>query len=445
MNLAMMMKKGRASLYLGAAILSLWYGWAWIRLLPPRAIRLTLYHGVNRIVPITAHIQFTVASPTQQTSPILHWLLSWHHAFVVPPALKAYHLWAYRHLAYSDILSLYGAHQLYTHALPYFSTPIEYPVLMGVFMWVMAWAPTVVGYFLATGIGLWAAAMGTYLWLWRWNRRMALAFAASPLFLVYGLLNWDIVGIFLMILAIDRYDQEHYGASAIWFGAAVFFKFFPIFYLPFIAIDLYRRGQSKVLGRMVWIFVGTAAVINIPFMVGNLWNWSIFWVFNASRGIGADIWSNRWIHLTSVPLIDAVSLVVVLAAVILTGWRVGRGLSPYQAAAVVFIMFLMVNKVYSPQYTLWMVAFACVAEWPLWSVLVLSVAGLIDYVNSFTVLKLISQGTGAWYAGNVFPFGIAVRYLALAATLVGVIRTYVTKTAKSLRQGTTLLAKSTSH
>ncbi len=440
MNLAMMMKKGRASVYVGAGILSLWYVWAWIRLVPPRAIRQTLYHGVNRIVPIAAHIQVTVVSPTQQTSPLFHWLFSWHHAVVVPPALKAYHLWAYTHLAYSDILSLYGAHQLFTHALPYLSTPIEYPVLMGVFMWVMAWVPTVVGYFLATGIVLWAAAMGTYLWLWRQNRRVALAFAMSPLFLVYGLLNWDIVGIFLMIIAVDRYDKGRYDAAAIWFAASVFFKFFPIFYLPFIAIDLYRRGQSKTLGRMVWIFVGTSAVINIPFMVGNLWNWAIFWVFNAGRGIGADIWSNRWIHLTSVPLIDAVSLGAVLAAMVVTGWRVGRGLSPYQAAALVFLMFLIVNKVYSPQYTLWMVGFACVAEWPVWSIVVLSVAGLIDYVNSFTVLKLVSQGTGAWYAGNVFPFGIAVRYLALAATLVGVVRTYA-KIPRSPSGGSNFVAE----
>lgn len=148
MNLSMLMKKGRTLLYLGAGVLSLWYVWAWLRLLPPRTIRQTLYHGVNKVIPIVAHIQVAVASPSQQTSPIFHWLFSLHHGVVVPPALKAYHLWAYAHLAYSDIISLYGAHQLYTHALPYFSTPIEYPVLMGVFMWVMGFAPTVVGFFL---------------------------------------------------------------------------------------------------------------------------------------------------------------------------------------------------------------------------------------------------------------------------------------------------------
>lgn len=421
--LTTLLKKRRVPFYLGALILTLWFVWAWLRLLPPPVVRRTLYHGVNRVIPVQAHIRVTVTAPHQQTTPLFHWQFLWQHVVVIAPQLKVYHHWAYAHLAYSDIISLYGAHQLYTHALPYIVTPIEYPVLLGVFMWLTAWVPTVTGYFLATGICLWAAAMGTYRWLWRWNRRLALAFAATPLLLVYGLLNWDILGIFLMVMAIDRYDKRHYDAAAVLFAAGVFFKFFPIFYLPFVALDLHHRGQSAVLRRMIGIFLGTAALVNVPFLVGNWWNWSIFYVFNASRGVGADLWSNHWIHLASVPLIDVVSLVAVLGAMILTGRKIGRGASPYQAAAVIFATFLIVNKVYSPQYTLWMVAFASVAEWPVWSIAVLSIAGLIDYVNSFMILKLSSQGIGGWYAGHVFRFGIAARYLALAATLAGVTAT----------------------
>ncbi len=415
------MSKSRLTVYLGAALLTLWFVWAWLRLLPPPSVRRTLYHGVNRLIPIHAHIGVSVTAPHHQTTPLFRWQFLWRHVIVIPPQLKVYHQWAYAHLAYSDIVSLYGAHQLYTHALPYFVTPIEYPVLMGVFMWLMAWVPTVTGYFLVTGVFVWAAALGIYRWLWHRNRRLALAFASTPLLLVYGLLNWDIVGIFLMIMAIDRYEQRRYSVAAVLFAVAVFFKFFPIFYLPFVAVDLRRNGKSAVLRRMVGIFLGSSAVINGPFIVGNWWNWSIFYVFNASRGFGADLWSNHWIHLTSVPLIDTVSLLAVLVAMALTGWRVGRGMSPYEAAAVVFAVFLIVNKVYSPQYTVWMVAFAMVAAWPVWSVAVLSMAGLMDYVNSFTVLKLMNQGTGGWYAEHVFPWGIAARYLALATTLGGVM------------------------
>lgn len=264
------MRESRVTVYLGSALLTLWFVWAWLRLLPPAAIRRTLYHGVNRVIPVQAHVAVTVVSPHQQPSQIFQWRFLWSHVVVIPPPLKAYHQWAYAHLAYSDIISLYGAHQLYTHALPYIVTPIEYPVLMGVFMWLTAWVPTVTGYFLATGVSAWAAAMSVYRWLWRRNRRLALAFAASPLLLVYGLLNWDIVGIFIMIMAIDRYDKEHYFWAAVLFAAAVFFKFFPIFYLPFIAVDLHRRGKSPVLRRMIGVFIGTAAVINIPFIVGQL-------------------------------------------------------------------------------------------------------------------------------------------------------------------------------
>lgn len=406
---------------LGASMLTLWFAWAWVRLLPPKAIRHTLLQGVDRLVPVRAHFHLTIASGGQTSTLVTHWQFFWHHVIVVPPTLRIYHQWAYQHLAYSDIISLYGAHQLYTHALPYVTTPIEYPVLLGVFMWIMAWMPTVMGYFLVTGVVLWASALGTYLFLFRWNRRLALAFACMPLFFVYGLLNWDIVGIFLMILAIDRYHQQHFDAAALLFAAAVFFKFFPIFYLPFMWVDLSRRGQRRVRGRMVWIFVIAAAVINLPFMLTNWWNWSLFYAFNAGRGIGADIWSNAWVHMHSVPVIDLVSLVFVLGAMILAGRQVGRSLSADQAAAITFAAFLIVNKVYSPQYTLWMVVFAVVAEWPLWTILLMSAMGVMDYANSFTVLKLEGLGTGAYYAGHIFPLGIALRYLTLLASLVGVL------------------------
>ena len=49
-----------------------------------------------------------------------------------------------------------------------------------------------------------------------------------------------------------------------------------------------------------------------------------------------------------------------------------------------------------------MVAFASVTERSVWSVALLSIAGPIDYANSFIVLKLSSHGIGVWYAGHAF-------------------------------------------
>lgn len=414
-----MIPRRRFRSVLGPLLISLWFVLAWIRLLPPSKIRETLYHGVNRVISFRARVHVTIFA--RHETPVFHWLLTWRHTVVIAPQLARYHHWAYAHLAYSDVLSLYGAHQLFSHALPYITTPIEYPVLLGVFMWLAAWVPTVTGYFLVTGIALYIAAMGTYVHLSRRNPRLSLIFAATPLLLFYGLLNWDIFGIFLMVLAIDRYEGQCYDAAAVLFALAVFFKFFPIFYLPFVVIDLLRRGQSRIVKRGTGLFVVISLAINLPFIIGNWWNWSIFYVFNASRGLGADIWSNHWLHMRSTSLIDIVSLLVVLGIMVVSGWKVGRGMSVYQAAALTFAAFLIVNKVYSPQYTLWMVVYASFADWPTWTVVAMGVMGVLDYVNSFTVLRLISEHRGAWYAGHLFPWGIALRYLTLAATLVSAL------------------------
>lgn len=169
------MRNSRVTVYLGGMLLTLWFVWAWIRLLPPPNIRRTLYHGVNRLIPVHAHIGVTVTSPHQRSTLLFHWQFLWHHVVVIPPPLRVYHNWAFSHLAYSDIVSLYGAHQLYNHALPYIAAPIEYPVLMGVFMWLTAWVPTVTGYFLITGLATWTSALGIYRWLWRRNRPSSVA------------------------------------------------------------------------------------------------------------------------------------------------------------------------------------------------------------------------------------------------------------------------------
>ncbi len=361
---------------LGGLAITMWYVWAFIRLLPPASVA----HGI---------------------------------------ILNHYRTWAFGHLAYSDIFALYGNHSLFNHGLPYIVTPIEYPVLMGVIMWLAAWATTAVGFYAVTATLLWISALAAYWGFVQWRPQKAWAFALTPLLLTYGLLNWDVMGIALMVSAAWLYHQKKFDASAVMFAAAVFFKFFPLFYLPFIIVDLWRQGERRRLYRMTAIFGVVSAIINVPFALLNFNNWFLFFGYNAGRSVSADVWNNALIHLNSVPAVDLISLALVVITLIATVRIVWRGGSMYQAAALLFSMFLFVNKVFSPQYMLWLMAYGIIAEWPWDSLAILSGVGLIDYVNSMTILHLFrdpaEQQAANWYAGTVFPLGILARYLGLAA------------------------------
>jgi hypothetical protein len=359
---------------------------------------------------------------------LLMGLAAWH---LIPPAafrhagLGLYEIWAFSHWAYSDIFALYQRHQLANHALVYWRTPIEYPVLMGLSMWLAAWMPFgAVGFFAGTAAALWAAALLAHYALWRRNPALARAFAFSPLLLVYGLLNWDIGGIALMMGAMALYRRERWTAAGITWAAAVFFKLFPVFYLPFLAVDLWQRRRRRALWRLTRAFVLAAVAMNAPAAIANWSNWSLFFSFNATRGAGADIWNNALWHLTSVAWADCLSLVIVMAAMVLGIVWMRRGGTWEQASALAFAVFLFVNKVFSPQYMLWLWAFGAVADWPIASLAALSAAGVADYVNSMAILHLVRSGSAAvaqWYARVIFPAGLGVRYGAILGGTVGAL------------------------
>jgi hypothetical protein len=88
------------------------------------------------------------------------------------------------------------------------------------------------------------------------------------------------------------------------------------------------------------------------------------------------------------------------------------------------VVFLLLNKVYSPQYTLWLFVMALVAEWPIWTLLLLTVAGLVDYYGTFATLYLTNASVApskasTWWAQVVAPWVSRVRYFLVAISAVG--------------------------
>jgi hypothetical protein len=337
----------------------------------------------------------------------------------------AYGPWAYGHIAYSDTLSLYYSFHLANHALPYLDTRVEYPVLTGLFMWLAAWAPGVQGYFLASSLGLLVCALGTTYFLHRIDHRCAWAFACCPLLLVYGLLNWDVLAIFLMVAGWERFRAERYGWAGALLSLAVWAKFFPIVLFFYCVVSLVRDPRDRVHARRMaaWGSV-VALLVNVPFAVCNLGNWDHFFVFNARRGGGGGLLYE--LHIASALSIapaDVLSGLIVVAAVIMLVPRVLRGGSPIAAAAMAFAVLLLVNKVYSPQYMLWLFVFGVLAEWPVWNLVLMSVAGFVDYGDAMMALYLshIHSPAFSWFFKTVYPWNGVLRYSSIGLALVGAL------------------------
>jgi Glycosyltransferase family 87 len=286
---------------------------------------------------------------------------------------------------------LYYLRGLNDHPLPYIDARIEYPVLTGVFMTVSA-ALThgIQGYLRLNSVLLGACALGCTCTLWSISRRAACAFALSPLLLVYSLANWDMFAILLMLLGWRAYLRNRYASAGVWLALGVFAKFFPIFLLAACFLELTKRWRTDrdrtariSLYRFGAAAVTASAVVNLPFAIPAFHNWIWFWVFNDRRTGHAGLLS--WLHLLSGASTSTMNLVlatIVLIAAVAAAVAIWRGTSVAHATAIAFLVFMVMEKVYSPQYTLWVFVYALLAGWDLWALVALSLIGLVDDANA---------------------------------------------------------------
>jgi uncharacterized membrane protein len=124
--------------------------------------------------------------------------------------------------------------------------------------------------------------------------------------------------------------------------------------------------------------------VNLPAMLYGFDQWKVFWTFNGDRG--ADLGS-IWLvwqemgHAPTPRLINVVSaafFAAVCVGVLVLGLRAARPPRIPQLAFLVVLGFLLLNKVYSPQYVLWLLPLAVLAR-PRWRDVLIWTAGEVFY------------------------------------------------------------------
>jgi len=297
-------------------------------------------------------------------------------------------------LAWSDIISIYGRGTMAGHPFPYTTGhSFEYPVLTGIVFWLAGFA----GYagdatpaFVANYLVLAAAACGLVLLVSRRPGANPWLLALSPTLVLYTGLNWDVLALFPGIGALLLYGGGHDRSATVLLALSVWLKFFAIFWLPLVLIERARRGEWRQASGILGLFLVLSVAINAPFAVLNLREWGLFFTFNRDRPPEVNVWTLlRGLNL-STDTVNILSGIGLLAALVILGsWqRRGRSDLTIPAAAALLTWFFFLNKVYSPQYFIWLVPFLALVSAPFWLFIVLSVADVVYYVASFQILHL---------------------------------------------------------
>jgi hypothetical protein len=351
-------------------------------------------------------------------------LRAWPAASVVPGGVPdaAYPLWSFWHFAYSDIVALYSTRGIYRHLWPYIQVPLEYPPVIGLFLWLASWAPKVQGYLLVNAAALVAAAIGAY-----WaaavvqGERAARLWAFSPLLAVYLVYNWDVLGIIAYGLAAVAYHRRRYAWAGVFVGLGIATKLFPIVLLPYLFLDRWREGDRRAAWSLAGAAVGSFVVVNAPFAAVNWNGWSTFWFFNTTRNASPGFWQWLLTHqILSIAAIDGLSFVLVAAMAVALAALVLRGrASPWVAGAILLTWWLWMNKVYSPQYMVWVLYAWVIAGGASRTAWLFAVAGLLDFA-----LAMLWLATGYSHVPQVAlvgtylaPVVIGVRYIAFGTVL----------------------------
>lgn len=332
-------------------------------------------------------------------------------------------------LCYTDITALWADRRLDTR-FPYVEADNEYPVGTGLLMGLTALpAANETQYLLINEVVLSLAALTIALLLYRLVGARALYFTAAPALAAYSFLNWDLFAIALSVgaLAALLSARDRLAGALAGLGAAA--KLFPAFLVPGFALERVRRGDRRagltvaLWSAIVWI------ALNAPVAILRPSRWSLFFRFNAARPVDpATLWglacTERGTGLcpASKP-VGAASLVLFVAGAVLV-WHLRMRRDPdfprWTFAFPLMVLFLLTNKVYSPQYSLWLAPwFAMVlpdlTRFALWSA--------VDLAAWAATLAFVRQVPG--FEGPPFLLVKALvlaRAIALVWLLVGYVR-----------------------
>jgi uncharacterized membrane protein len=326
----------------------------------------------------------------------------------------------YAAMCYSDVPYLYSGRGFAAGYPPYADTDgrysaMEYPVVIGYFAYGAAWitqtlsgspdldarattsADQIYGepgvaaesglYFVVTAVLLAPFALLAAWFLARTQRRRpwdAVLFAASPALVLAGLVNWDLLAVAAVAGALWAWSRDRPVLSGVLIGLGTATKLYPLFLLGALLVVCIRRGRLPAFAAASGAAAVAWLVVNLPPMLYGFDQWKVFWTFNDDRGADlGSIWL-VWQQMGHTPgpgLINLVSLVffgAVCVGVLVLGLRARRTPRIPQLAVLVVIGFLLVNKVYSPQYVLWLLPLVVLAR-PRWRDVLIWTAGEVFY------------------------------------------------------------------
>ncbi len=334
---------------------------------------------------------------------------------------------------YSDVLPFWFGRGVASGQIPYLQARMEYPVLTGAQIWLEGSVTRLLfgagardAHFLgvvALVNALLAAAILAMMMRAGVDRRRLWAWAAAPPLVLYLAHNWDLAAATLAVAALVLAQRGRLvqAAAAAALGTAA--KLFPVLLLPLLGLGALFGDARPWRARLMRATalsaaaVGAWLAVNLPVALLAPENWSEFYRFSQERsGTAAATWdvlaNLGWLFTWTEDrnLFAPLLFVGGAGAMLAFGWRQHHA-HLWTLFAPVLAWFMLTNKVYSPQFDLWLYPMLVMLAPRLRLVALFVVGDIAAYFAEFW-----------WFAGmeNAWP-ATTVTDIAIAAGFRGAV------------------------
>src|SRR6185436_10421293 len=256
--------------------------------------------------------------------------------------------------------------------------------------------------------------------------RRALYFALAPTLAIYATLNFDLLPVALATGGTVAYLRRRDVTSGVLLGLGAAAKLYPaLLVIPFVVGRFRGREPDRGI-HLAWAAAGAWIAVNLPFALAGTSGWLEFFSFNASRP--AD-WDSLWFLVceqasgmgcTNTRLVNLGSLGLFIGWVAIV-WTIKARRQPgfprWTLGFPLIVLFLLTNKVYSPQYSVWLLPWFALALPHLRLFLLFEAADMAVFVTRFSWFGLL-DGHHNGFAGSPLVAFVGLR---VAMFLIGVV------------------------
>jgi uncharacterized membrane protein len=200
-------------------------------------------------------------------------------------------------------------------------------------------------------------------------------------------------------------------------------KFYPLMFFGALLLLCLRAGKLREFFKALGAGVIAWLVINVPVALTATSGWAEFYAFSRSRG--AD-WGSVWYmfehynvpvvgttSLSSLNFMSSAAFAVACLLIAVLALAAPRRPRLFQLCFLLLASFLILNKVWSPQYVIWLVPLAVLARPKIWAYALWQIAEIIYFFGIWGYFVNMYAAPSGITAGWYFII-LALRLLTLA-------------------------------